>query len=251
MFGQLYKEILYQPLLNLLVFFYNVIPGHDLGIAIIALTIVIRFVLYPHSTKSIKSQKAMQNLQPELDKLKKQHKDDREALSRATMDFYRKNKVNPLSSCLPLLIQFPILIAIYQVLRDGINNPQILDLLYPFIHHPGRLDPIFFGFLDLGKRNVVLAVLAGATQFWQSWMLMKKNKKSPKPQGNDFGAIAANMSNQMLYIMPILTVFIALSFPAGLSLYWVATTMFSIGQQWLIMRKDKSRDVAMQRLYHN
>ena len=139
------------------------------------------------------------------------------------------------------MIQFPFLIAIYQVLRDGLNNPEVLKLLYSFVHNPGKLDPYFLNFLDLGARNVYLAILAGVTQFWQSRMLMKKNRPS-RASGNDFSAIAANMTNQMIYIMPVLTIFIALSFPAGLSLYWVATTLFSIVQQWLVMRKDRDKE---------
>ncbi|MDD5626877.1 MAG: YidC/Oxa1 family membrane protein insertase [Patescibacteria group bacterium] len=242
MLGDLFRTLLYQPLFNLLVFFYNIIPGHDLGIAIIVLTIVLRFILYPLSAKSVKSQKALQDLQPELEKIKKQYQNDKEGMSRATMEFYRKNKINPLSSCLPILIQFPFLIAIYQVLRDGLNNPEVLKLLYSFVHNPGKLDPYFLNFLDLGARNVYLAILAGVTQFWQSRMLMKKKKPAPRASGNDFSAIAANMTNQMVYIMPVLTIFIALSFPAGLSLYWVATTLFSIAQQWLVMRKDSDKD---------
>jgi len=243
MLGGLFRIILYEPILNLLVFFYDFIPGHDLGIAIIVLTIVLRFILYPLSAKSVKSQKALQDLQPELEKLKKQYKNDREGLSRVTLEFYRKNKINPLSSCLPLLIQFPVLIAIYQVLRDGLNNSDVLKFLYSFIPNPGQLNPDFLNFLNLGTRNVYLAVLAGLTQFWQSRMLMKKNKPL-QAKSNNFSAIAANMSNQMVYIMPILTIFIALGFPAGLSLYWVATTLFSILQQWLVIRKNRNKELS-------
>lgn len=244
MIGDIFNTFLYQPLLNLLVFFYNVIPGQDLGVAIIVLTVVIRLLLYPLSARSVKSQRKLQLLQPTLEKIKRKYKDDKEKVSRETMAFYRKNKINPLSSCLPLLIQLPILIAIYRVLRDGINNPESLNLLYSFVKNPGQLNATFLGLINLSKRNIYLAVSAGLAQFWQSRMLLKrrkgkgKSKQSNKP-GENIGDIARTMSNQMIYIMPIFTVFIAMSFPAGLALYWLMTTLFSVGQQFLIMRKPK------------
>lgn len=243
MLSDLFRVVLYQPLLNLLVFIYNIIPGHDLGVAIILLTILVRLVLYPLSAKSVKSQKALSALQPELAKIKEKYPNNKEAQARATMEFYKQNKISPFSSCLPLLIQFPFLIAIYRVLVDGLNNSQVLNLLYPFVANPGSLNPDFLHFLNLGQKNIYLAVLAGLTQFWQSKMLMPKNKPS-KSSGDNFSDIAANMSNQMVYIMPILTIFIAIGFPAGLSLYWVATTLFSIVQQWIVMGKGKTTSIV-------
>jgi len=239
MITQLFTTFLYQPLLNLLVFIYNVIPGHDLGIAILILTAIIRLILYPLSARSVKSQRALQSLQPKLDKIKAKYKGEKEKQSRAIMHFYKKNKINPLSSCLPLLIQFPVLIAIYRVLRDGINNPESLNLLYSFVQNPGKLNASLLGIINLGERNVYLAVLAGAAQFWQSRMLLKSKKNKKGGQQGNMGNIARNMSNQMIYVMPIFTVFIAMSFPAGLALYWFATTIFSIIQQWFIFRKSK------------
>ncbi len=116
---ELFKTILYEPLLNLLVVFYNYIPGHDLGIAIIALTVVIKLVLFPFSQKGIKAQKALQDIQPKLEVIKKKYAHDKEKQTQAIMNFYKENKVNPFSSCLPLLIQLPILIAVFQVFRKN------------------------------------------------------------------------------------------------------------------------------------
>src|SRR3989338_65550 len=113
--AELFNTILVQPLFNLLVFFYNLIPGHDLGMAIIVLTVVIKLVLYPLSRQSIRSQKALKDLQPKMDALKKQYKDNKEKQAKAMMELYKTEKVNPLSSCLPLLIQLPFLIAVFHV----------------------------------------------------------------------------------------------------------------------------------------
>jgi len=236
---ELFNTILYQPLLNLLVFLYNVIPGHDLGIAIIILTVLIKLALYPLSHQSIKSQKALQELQPKIDEVKKQHKDNKEAQAKALMELYKSNKVNPLSSCLPLLIQLPFLIAVFQVFRTGLN-PESLDLLYSFVSNPGQLNPISFGFLDLSQSNIVLAVLTGAAQFWQTKMLMSKRPKKVTPGAKDEDMMAI-MNKQMLYFMPIITVVIGASLPAGLILYWFITTLLTVGQQRVMFRHKKKK----------
>lgn len=240
---QLFNTILYQPLLNFLVFLYNIVPGHDLGVAIILLTLIIKLILYPLSRQSIKSQKALQDLQPKIDALKKQYKDDKEKQAKAMMDLYRAEKVNPLSSCLPLLIQLPFLIAVFQVFRTGLNSAS-LELLYPFIQNPGQLNSISFGFIDLAKPNVILAVLTGAAQFWQTKMLSTKRPPKAMPGSKDEDMMAV-MNKQMLYFMPILTVIIGVSLPAGLVLYWLVMTLLTVLQQ-LVMFKKKKPEVITQ-----
>ncbi|MCK5211168.1 membrane protein insertase YidC, partial [Candidatus Parcubacteria bacterium] len=111
----MFQTFFYQPVLNLLVFLYNIVPGNDLGIAIILLTVVIKLLLLPLSKKSIKSQKALQDLQPQTEELKKKFKDNKEAMSKAMLELYKKNKVNPFSSCLPLIVQLPFLFAVFRV----------------------------------------------------------------------------------------------------------------------------------------
>jgi len=115
----MFQTFFYQPILNLLVFLYNIVPGNDLGLAIIALTIIIKLILLPLSKKSLKSQKALQDLQPKVEELKRKYKGKKEELGRAMMGLYKDNKVNPMSSCLPLLIQMPFLYAVFWVFRDG------------------------------------------------------------------------------------------------------------------------------------
>jgi len=237
--SHLFTVILYQPILNLLVFFYNVIPGHDLGIAILLITFFIKLILYPLSQQSIKSQKALQDLQPKIEELKKQYKDNKEKQAKAMMELYKTEKVNPLSSCLPLLIQLPFLLAVFQVFRTGLDSSS-LNLLYPFIHNPGQLNAISFGIVDLSKSNLILAVLTGLAQFWQTKMLITKRPPKGMPGAKDEDMMAM-MNKQMLYFMPILTVFIGASLPAGLVLYWFVTTFLTVLQQKLILRKKKTQ----------
>ncbi|MFA6255255.1 MAG: YidC/Oxa1 family membrane protein insertase [Patescibacteria group bacterium] len=237
--AQFFTTILYQPLLNLLVFLYNIIPGHDLGLAIILLTVLIKLVLYPFARQSIKSQKALQDLQPKVEALKKQYKDDKEKMAKEMMVLYKAEKVNPLSSCLPLLIQLPFLIAVYQVFRTGLDSSS-LSLLYPFVQNPGQLNAISFGFLDLAKVNLVLAGLTGLAQFWQTKMLMAK--KQPKIEGAKDENMMAMMNKQMLYFMPVFTVIIGASLPAGLVLYWLVMTVLTALQQLLMFRHNKKQE---------
>jgi len=232
--GQLFQTFFYQPILNLLIFFYNYVPGHDLGLAIILLTIVIKLILYPLSRQSIKSQKALRDLQPKLNKIKEKYKGDREALGKATLALYRDNKINPFSSCLPLLVQIPFFFAVFRVFRDELNH-QSLNLIYPFLEKPETLNTFFFNIVDLSHPSKILAVLAGLAQFWQTKMLMAKKPAIKAPEAKDEN-MTAILNKQMLYFMPALTVFFGFTFPGGLALYWLVTTLLTVAQQKIVFR---------------
>jgi len=232
--AHLFTIIFYQPILNLLVYLYNTISFHDFGLAIIFLTILLKLILWPLGRSAIKSQKSLQDLQPKIDELKKQYGDNKTELSRATMDLYKNNKVNPFSSCLPLLIQLPFLIAVYRVFRDGVNNK--LDYVYSFIARPETINLVSFGFLDLGKPSIPLAILAGLAQFWQAKMMITK-KPEVKTPGSKDESMAAIMNKQMLYFMPAITIFIGISLPGGLTLYWFVLTLVTVLQQLVTFRK--------------
>jgi len=229
-FTVLYNDILYRPLFNALIFLYNVIPGHDFGIAIISLTLIIRLILYPLNQRAIKSQKEMQMIQPKVKEIQEKFKNDKQKQGQALMELYKTHKVNPASGCLPILIQFPVLLALISVFRTGLEQAKLSNL-YRFVASPGVVNSMFIGLIDLSKRNIVLAILAGAAQFIQSKMMMAK---SPAPAGNDF---AGALNKQMLYFVPALTTFLALSLPAGLALYWTAMTAFGIIQQYFVFKQ--------------
>lgn len=230
-----FTTIFYQPILNLVVFIYNYLPGHDIGFTIVILTVIIKLILYPLSKKSIEGQKSLQMLQPKLDEIKKQYADNKEGMSRAMMDLYKKEKVNPLSSCLPLLIQLPFFWAIFKVFRDELQGKTLI-LIYPFISNPGTINHIAFGYLDFSKPNIVLAILAGVSQFFQAKM-MPMRPATVQTDGSKDENMMAIMNKQMLYFMPALTIFICLTLPSGLAFYWLISTILTIGQQWLIFRK--------------
>ncbi|MFH1522688.1 MAG: YidC/Oxa1 family membrane protein insertase [Patescibacteria group bacterium] len=235
--SNIFQTIFYEPIFNLVIFLYDIVPGNDLGIAIILLTIVIKLLLLPLSKQSIKSQKALQDLQPKINEIKKKYANKKEEMGRAMMALYKENKVNPFSSCLPLLIQLPFLFAVFRVFRNGFTE-ESLNLVYPFITRPEIVNSISLGFLDLSKPNVYLAILAGAAQFWQAKMMMTNKSEIKSPGAKDENMMAM-MNKQMIYFMPALTVFIGLTLPGGLSLYWFTTTLLTGLQQVYIFKKKK------------
>lgn len=237
MFLSLYNELLYRPLFNVLVFLYETVSFYDMGIAIIALTVLIRLVLYPLSRHAVESQKNMMAVQPEVKKLQEKYKDNKEEQMKRVMALYKEKKVNPFSGCVPILIQLPIIIALYQVFLAGFDDGS-LSSLYSFIPNPGALNHSFLGFLDLSlKKNIILAVLAGALQFYQSKMMLDEQKKlQTTVSSNDF---SANMSKQMTYTMPVVTVVVSYTLPAGLALYWAVTNLISIIQQKQVLSKKE------------
>lgn len=237
---EFYNDFIYIPIFNLLVYLYNIVPGHDIGIAIIILTIIIKLVLLPLSLKATKSQKALQELQPKMEALKAKYKDNKEEQAKALMELYKAEKINPLSSCFPLLIQFPFLIAVYQVFIHGFKGDS-LDLVYSFISRPESLSPITMGWLDLSQPVYILAFLSGAAQYFQTKMLM--HNKQPQVPGSKDESMTAMINKQMLYMMPILMVFIGFTLPGGLTLYWFISTVLMILQQKIMFKQNNTTSV--------
>lgn len=212
----------------------------NLGIAVIVLTLVMRLVLVPLSINALRSQKKMQELKPELDKLKKQHGNDKAKLQQAQVELYKKYNINPLTGCLPYLVQIVLLIILYQVLLKFLGQTEINGV---------TINPTFL-WLDLRQPDQyhILPILAGATQFILSLMIApgaehrdlvpnqskKKNVQEANKKEEDVAEMAMTMQKQMIFFMPIMTAFIAWRFQSGLALYWVATTLFSIVQQYYV-----------------
>jgi YidC/Oxa1 family membrane protein insertase len=239
-------KLLYKPLFNVLVLLYAYIPGNDMGLAIIALTLIIRIILYPSYLNMLKSQRAMKAIQPQIDKLRELHKGDQTRQSQELMKVYKDNKISPFSSCFPMLIQLVILFALYRVFAFGLT-PDSLNLLYDwFPSAPEHINNIFLSFtgvewlmVDLSKSNLVLAIIAGISQFFQGWY-MKQFQPAPKEGGGMMKLLTA----QMMYVFPVITIFIAMSLPSALALYWIATTVFTVFQQYIAMRTPIQRLVS-------
>ena len=236
-----FHAIIYQPLYNILIFLYNIVPGKDFGISIILLTLLLRTVLIPLYKKQIESQTKMQELQPKIKALQEKTKNDKEQQTKQLMELYKEHKTNPFSGCLPLIVQMIFLIAIYRVLISISSNGLKIDAsqLYSFVADPGTINQFFIHLVDLTKPSIVIAVLAAIAQYFQTKMLMK-NQTQPQSTTDGKPDIAQMMSKQMIYLGPLMTLFIGIKFPAGLSLYWLAGTLFMLVQQIVIEKKKNS-----------
>jgi YidC/Oxa1 family membrane protein insertase len=228
---QLWVGILYRPIYNTLIFLASVIPGHDIGLAIILLTIIVRTILLVPSQKSMKSQKKMQEIQPRLEKIKEKYKGDKQKIAMETMAVWKEAKVNPMGSCLPILLQFPFLIALFYVVKGGLN-PDNAYLLYSqysnFQLHDINVN--FLGILDLTKINLyVLPLVIGGLQFIQ--MKLSMAKKGPKKEEKKEMAMA---TSTMTYIMPVMIAVFTASVPAGVGIYWGTSTIYGIIQQLFV-----------------
>ncbi|MCL5733199.1 MAG: YidC/Oxa1 family membrane protein insertase [Patescibacteria group bacterium] len=210
--------------------FYNTIAFGDLGVAIIFLTVFIRIVLYPFFQKSVRNQTILQRIQPKIKKIQEEHKKDKEKQAKALLLLYKEHKVNPFSGFLFLLIQLPILIILYDLFLKGLNVASFSDL-YSFVAAPRNFQTTFLGLLNLQNRSILLVVLAATAQFFQGRLALPKSDKSKPPSS------AEQISRQMVFIAPLITIFIFFNFPAAVSLYWLTSSVFSIGQQIIINKQ--------------
>lgn len=226
--GELYNLLFYQPILTTLIFFYKIF--NNFGLAIIVLTFLIRGLLIPLTLPAIRSAKKMKNLAPELDRIKKKYNHNKRQLQQEQLKFYKAHGVNPASGCLPYILQFVVLIALYRAFMF-------------FIAGGGKIDDMVVGtrflWLDLAKpdRYLVLPILAGASQWLLSKMMVPKTQKVkevPKKKKDDMAEAMGEMQKQMMYLMPLMTVMIGAKLPSGLALYWFVTTLFSVGQQYIV-----------------
>jgi len=229
----IYHLILYRPLLNILIFFYNTIAFQDLGLAIIFLTLLIRLILFPIFQKSTRQQLVMQRLQPKIKQVQDNHRGDREKQTQAIMALYKEHGVNPFSGFLLLLIQLPILIALYQIFLKSLNS-GFLEGLYGFLRVPEFINPTLLGLINLKERSILIVGLAALAQYFQGLLALPKIAADQKP------APAEKLSRQMVFVGPLITVAIFYNLPAAIGLYWVVSSLFSIFQQLLINRQTKT-----------
>jgi YidC/Oxa1 family membrane protein insertase len=223
---------LWQPLFNLLVLFYLYLPGHDFGLAVIFLTILINLLLYPIQRKAVRSQLALQAIQPKLKEIQQKYKDNKEKQVKAFIELYKSQKVNPFSGIFLLFLQLPILIALYRVFWKGFHLED-LGNLYSFVPHPSFVDPSFLGLINLNQPSVFLAIIAGLVQLVQVKTSTLQRKKAEK-------SFASSFQKQMIYFFPLFLVLILLKLPSALALYLIVSGIFAIFQQYLA-KKEYSR----------
>lgn len=238
MFSTIWHTIFFDPIYNALIFILDHVPGGDVGIAIILLTVLIRIILLPLSLKAAKTQHAMRTLEPKLTEIKEKHKGDREKLARETMGVYKEAGINPFASILLVLVQLPIIIALYLAVYrgGGVPFPDInVDLLYSFVPSPETVDMIFLGIVDIAGRSLPLALLAGITQYFHTHLSLPPlppRKKGAAPNFKD--DFTRSMQMQMRYVMPVIIFFVAYTISAAIALYFLVSNLVSIAQEFIV-----------------
>lgn len=241
MLGHLYTSFIHEPIYNALVFLIGIIPGGDVGVAIIILTTLVKLILLPLSLGAIRSQVLMRELDPELKRLRAELKEKPDELARRTMALFKERKVNPLASIIVILIQIPIVIGLYQVfLHESQGAGFDPATLYPFIHEPLSVSLSFLGIIDLTTGSLTLAFLVAVTQFIYGRMLTTKKPEATEPQSFQQD-LQRSMHLQMRYVFPILMGVIAYVVHAAVALYFVVSNLFAIGQE-LAVKREKLHD---------
>lgn len=236
---QFFRTIIFKPLYNLLVHLIGILPGGSVGLAVILITILVKIILLPFNIKTVVSQIQLKKLQPELDAIKKENL-DRTVQAQKTMALYKKYGVSPFSGCLPLLIQIPVIISLYYVFFQGLTFDP--ELLYAGVSIPENVNTSFFG-ADLGGSSIVLAVLAGISQYFQIAIV---NKRNPQPEGTGFQAqIGKSLQFQMKYILPVFIVFIAYRLSGAIALYWIVNNIVTIVMELIIVKKYQNKPLTL------
>ena len=231
----LYHTFFFDPLYNALVVLFRVLPWADAGIIVVILTLIVRLILYPLSRKAVMTQVRMQEIAPELTMIKEKYKDNPQEQAQKTLALYKEKGVNPFSGILMLLIQIPVLWAIYQIfLQAGFPkiNPEIL---YSFVKIPGDISTTFLGLINITEKSLILALLAALTTYLQFHFSMRKQAR---PQGNSFGDnLTRSMQTQMKYFFPVLIFFVSYKISGVIALYLITTNIFTIAQEIVVRRK--------------
>jgi len=237
MIRTLFHTVVYDPIYNALVYFVDVVPTHDMGIAVVIVTIVVRFILFPLSRKAIKAQMDMKRVAPEIEELKKKYKDKPEEQGRAIFALYRERGVSPFAGLLLLLVQLPVLLGLYFVFANG-GLPVInTAILYPFVPAPDNVNMEFLGLIDMAGKSIVLAVLAGISQFVYTRLSMGPRGSVVAAEASFSAEMARTFDLQARFILPVMVAGIAYFIAAAAPLYWLTSNLFMIGQELLSGRR--------------
>jgi YidC/Oxa1 family membrane protein insertase len=232
----LYHTFLFNPLYNGLVALFAVAPWIDAGLAIIIVTLLVRLILFPLSRKAVVAQVEMQLIAPELQKIKEKYADNKEEQARQTLALYKEKGVNPFSGILVLLIQLPVVFALYRIfLYTGFPKIET-SILYSFVHAPLTVSAVFLG-MDLTQKSILLALLAAIATFFQMKLATARMPLPAKGAKSFSDDLARSMQTQMKYFLPLLVFFIAYKISGVIALYWLTTNLFTIGQEIVVRRK--------------
>jgi YidC/Oxa1 family membrane protein insertase len=240
MWSYIWHTFFFDPVYNALVFFIDVVPGGDVGIAIILTVLLVKTILLPISIKAAKTQKIMREIEPKIKEIKETHKEDKQAQAQAMMEIYRDAGMNPFASIFLVFLQIPIIISLYFAVSSGggVALPDInVELLYSFVAEPVNITMNFLGMIDILDKSILLALGAGVTQY--IFVTLSMPKLPPKEEGaepNMKDDFMRNMQTQMKYVMPVLITVIAYTISAAIALYFLVSNLTSIAQEFYIRK---------------
>jgi len=246
MFKAFFYHFIYDPLYNGLVYLVDIVPSHDIGIAIIILTIAVKFVLFPLSRQAVRTQMAMRQIAPEIEKIKEKHKDKQDEQAKAIFALYREKGIRPFSSFFLILVQFPILFGLYWVFWKGGLPSVDPSILYSFVPVPERVNMEFFGVIDMRERSIILAALAGLSQLAYARLSMgPRNKMATSPVEQSFSSdMARSFDLQARYVLPVIVAGIAFTVASAVPLYWTASNLFMLAQEFLMGRRFSDKPAS-------
>lgn len=245
----MFHTFFYEPIYNLVAVVLTITPLHDIGAAIILVTLIIKGFLLPLNLSALRTQYMMKKIEPEMKKIKELQKKDPQAASKQMIELYRKDKINPLSSLFAMMLQIPIFFALYFVFSKGLFNDA--NSLYSFVSFPEKLHNNAFGLFDVTERNVVIALLAGISSYFLAKRQtegMGSSSKKDTTEESFQDHFMKSMKLQMLYILPVIIASSAMFLPSALALYWFVSNVVSYGLD--IYMKNKLAHLKPKDLYH-
>lgn len=236
-----FHTILYTPIYNLLIFLVGVLPGGDVGLAVVIVTLIIRLIIMPLSFSALRTSRLMKSVEPELNQIKEQFKDNKEEQAKEMFSLYKKYGINPFASFLTVLIQLPILICLYWVFRTE-KLPQVdASILYSFVHVPDVISTLFLGIFAVTSTSIILAVLAALTQFVQAFYAIPAPPKA-KAGASMQNDMARALALQARYVLPVIIGVVAYA-GGAIALYFITSNLVGIAQEFLV-RLHLKKDVA-------
>jgi len=239
-----FHAVFYNPIYNALVALVALVPGFDVGIAVVLLTIIIRLILLPFSLSAARTQRAMKVLEPKIKELKEKHKGNKEKEAIETLALYRESRVNPFASILTVFIQLPVLLALYWVFYYEPFSTINTARLYAFTPVPTSVSLEFLGLVSVAGKSLVLAIFAGLTQFFQAHVALK-GTMSPSPGSGMQGDFQKIMGMQLKYVFPFLIGAISYTTSGAIAIYFITTNLAGVLQEWYIKRSFKASDQSL------
>lgn len=234
----MFHTFFYEPIYNLVAFVLTILPLHDIGAAIIVVTLVVKFVLLPINISALRTQYLMKKVEPEMKEIKELQKTDPQASAKKMVEMYKREKINPFSSIFGMILQIPIFFAMYFVFSKGLFDDK--ESLYSFVTFPETLHTVAFGVFDVTEKNIVVALLAGASSYFLAKRQTQTMTSAPKKQGEEESFqdhLMKSMRIQLLYIVPIIVAVSGAALPSALALYWTVSNVVSYGQDIYVKNK--------------